>query len=81
MKKLPMAYFPGCVAIIYYRKVDKWAKAWEKHHPFFETWQEAHSYMLEEAKKKKAFAEKELASAIRHLKKVEAMQEPPQKTA
>lgn len=75
-KKLPLAYFPGCIAAIYKRKVDRHAEAWKIHSPFFETWLEAHGYMLNKARTAVARLEKDLASAKRHLAKVEKMEEP-----
>lgn len=76
--KLPKAYFPGCIAAIYYRKVDKWAERHAKTgiQPYFNTWKEAHTYMLETTTKKIKRLEKDLASQRRHLAKVQAMNEP-----
>ena len=76
-KKLPLAYFPGYIAAIYKRKVDKWAQYRAKTGtPYFETWIEAHGYMLNRARTAVARLEKDLASAKRHLAKVEKMEEP-----
>jgi hypothetical protein len=73
-KALPRKYFPGYTARIYYRKVDKWATMLKE--PYFDTWEEAHNHMLEKAKCEVTNAEKALAAAKRHLKRVEAMKEP-----
>lgn len=77
-KKLPLKYFPGLNAAIKLKKVDMWAEMWARQgtQPYFDTWKEAHSYMLEKAIKKQAQLEKELASAKRHLAKVRVMLEP-----
>jgi len=74
-KELPKAYFPGCIAKIYLRTVDRWAESMKKHFPYFDTWQEAHHHMLDDATKKVKRLERDLASAKRHLAKVEAMKE------
>lgn len=75
-KALPKAYFPGSVAKISYRKVDKWAVAWKAHWPYFDTWEEAHAYMLDKATKHANRAKKEAAAAERHLKRVMEMEKP-----
>ena len=76
-KANPKAYFPGYIAQISYRKVDRTAQMWRAHWPYFDTWKEAHDFMLERARAQLKKAQAELASARRHLDKVEAMKEPP----
>ncbi|GIK44745.1 MAG: hypothetical protein K8L99_32810 [Anaerolineae bacterium] len=69
----PMAYFPQGIAKISYKKVDAWAERQKTTWPFFETWEEAHAFMVERAKKDIKKAERELASSKRHLASVLAM--------
>jgi hypothetical protein len=75
-KANPKAYFPGSIAQISYRKVDKTALTWRQHRPFFDTWKEAHDHMLFEAEKHLKQAQARLNSAINHHLKVAAMKEP-----
>jgi hypothetical protein len=75
-KANPKAYFPGCIAQINYRKVDKTALMWQKHRPFFDTWREAHDHMKAEAERDLKKAQAQLNSAINHHLKVLAMKEP-----
>jgi hypothetical protein len=75
-KANPKAYFPGYIAQISYRKVDRTAQAWRAHRPYFDTWKEAHDFMLERARARLKKSQAEIASAKRHLGKVEAMKEP-----
>jgi hypothetical protein len=70
---LPKKYFPGCIAVIYYRKEDGYAVQMRKHFPYFDTWKEAHEYMLDKAEKKVNQMERDLASAKRHLARVQSM--------
>lgn len=74
-KKLPRKYFEGCTAQIYYRKVDKWAEMYARNgvQLYFDTWEEAHKHMLSKAKNDVSQLEKRLASAKRHLDRVEKM--------
>jgi len=78
MKKLPMKWFPGCTAQIRLRKVDKWAEIHAKWglHPYFDTWEEAHAYMMDDAIKKVQRLEKDLASGKRHLERVKLLKKP-----
>lgn len=76
-KKLPMKWFPGYTAQIRLRKVDKWAEHFAKHgSPYFDTWEEAHLYMVEKAKKDLDQCKRNFDSAKRHLSKVEALKKP-----
>jgi hypothetical protein len=74
-KKLPMKYVVGYTAQIRYKKIGKWEedRAKDGIQPYFDTWEEAWKYMLERAVRAKEGAEKELASAKRHLARVSAM--------
>lgn len=72
----PKAYFPGPLAKISYRKVDKAAQMWRKHWPYFDTWSEAYAHLLAEAEKELRQAQAKLNSAINHHLKVVAMKEP-----
>jgi len=74
-KANPKKWFPGYIAKIYFRKVDAWAKRRKQYQPYFDTWEEAHNYMLEKAKEDLAKSKKALASAERHLKKVQSMKQ------
>lgn len=75
-KANPKAWFTSPIAKITYGKVDKWAKYSERLRPFFPTWKEAHAWMLAKAQGRAKAAERELASAKKHLAKIEAMIEP-----
>jgi hypothetical protein len=72
----PKAYFPGPIARISYRKVDKTAQMWRKHRPYFDTWKEAHDHMLADAEGDLKKAQTQLNRAINHHLKVAAMKEP-----
>ncbi|WP_371767526.1 hypothetical protein [Massilia sp.] len=72
----PKAYFPGPLAKISYRKVDKTAQMWRKHRPYFDTWREAHDHMLAESEKDLKQAQAKLNHAINHHLKVIALKEP-----
>lgn len=78
--KNPKAYFPGCIAKISFKPVDKWARTQaERHpnlHPYFSTWNAAHDYMVREALKKLERSERELVSRRKHLYAVLAMKNP-----
>jgi biotin-(acetyl-CoA carboxylase) ligase len=80
MKKLPMKWFPQCIAQIRFRKVDKWAEQFARNGitPYFDTWEEAHAYMLQKAITAETKATKALASAKRHLERVKALKKPKQ---
>ena len=73
--KLPMKYVAGYTAQIRYKKIGKWEEYSAKTgiQPYFDTWEEAWKFMLDRAAKAKDRAEKDLASARRHLAKVSAM--------
>lgn len=83
-KKLPKKWFPNSYIVsLRERKVDKWAEHFKEHRPYFDTWQDAHQWMvsngearIDEAKKNLERAKKELKSAERYLEKTQAMQEP-----
>lgn len=75
-KPNPKKWFSSHIAKISFRKVDKWAENFKKYRPYFDTWEEAHQFMLERAKIDLAIAMKAAASAERHLKKVQAMKPP-----
>lgn len=68
-----MAYFPQCIAKISYKKIDDWAERQKAIWPYFGSWEEAHTFMVERAKKNLKKAERELASSKRHLVSVLAM--------
>ena len=76
-----MKYVPGCIAKIYYRKYDKWARYYESHgtENYFDTWKEAHDFMVADTKKKIERLERDVKSEKRHLDKVLRMEEPNQK--
>ena len=74
----PKAYFPGHTAQISYRKVDKWAVTFKQ--TYFDTWEGAHAYMLENAKRDVERAKRGVVSAERHLKRVMAMAKPNRST-
>lgn len=76
MKKAERKYFPSYTAAISYRKVDKYAEQWKEHRPFFDTWKEAHDYMVEKAMKTIEKLSRQLASEVRHLAKVQKMVNP-----
>lgn len=75
MPKQParMAYFPQCIAKISCKKVGDWAERQKATWPFFDTWEDAHAFMVERARKNLKKAERELASSKRHLASVLAM--------
>jgi hypothetical protein len=81
MKKLPLKWFPQCTAQIRLRKVDKWAEQFARNgiSPYFDTWEEAHDYMMQKAITAEARAIKEVASAKRHLARVQALKKPESK--
>ena len=76
-----MKYFAGCIAKIYYRKVDKWAEMHARNgiEHYFDTWKEAHDFMIADAKKNIEHLERDLKSEKRHLEKVLKMEENVQK--
>lgn len=84
--KLPRKWFPSpYIVSLRERKVDRWAERSKEHQPYFETWRDAHQWMIQngmtridEAKRNLERAKKALASAERYLNKVKAMQEPKQ---
>ena len=78
MKKSPMKYVAGYIAKIYYRKYGKWEQYCERNgtEHYFDTWKEAHDFMITDTKKKIERAERDLASHKRHLAKVLKMEEP-----
>ena len=66
-------WFPnGYIATMSFRKPDRYDAAFKR--VCFDTWQEAHAYMLERAKLRLKRADAELRSAMRHAGKVAAMQ-------
>lgn len=68
------AFFPSIhTALIRYRKVTAWDKHIKEIHPYFDTWNEAHRWISDIAKKRLKRAEKELAAAKRHAERVEKM--------
>jgi len=69
----PKKWFTSPIAKISCRKVDKWAERMRQHRPYFDTWEEAHQWMLVKAKQDLEAAKKRFASAERHLKKVQQM--------
>lgn len=75
-KANPKAWFTSPIAKITYRSVDKQAQTQARFRPYFTTWHGAHGWMLAKARDQVRRLERELASAKRHLSKVEAMTEP-----
>jgi hypothetical protein len=75
-KANPKAWFVSCIAKIYYRPVDKWAVQRRAYEPYFDTWQEAHNWMIKRAVGKIAQYEKSLQSLRRHLAKLQSMKDP-----
>lgn len=75
-KANPKAWFTSHIAKISYKPVDKYARQQEKWRPFFPTWSEAHSYMLNEATDRLGKAQKELKRATAFHEKIKAMKEP-----
>lgn len=75
-KANPKAWFPGQIAKINYRSVDKWALRMQHLKPYFPTWKEAHDWMLARADEQLKRAQKELKSATAHRMKVKAMEDP-----
>jgi hypothetical protein len=77
-KANPKAWFPNPYDArpISYRSVDKWARYNEQFKPFFDTWKEAHAWMMAKADKRLKKAQSELKSATAHHAKVKAMTEP-----
>lgn len=72
----PKAYFPGSTGRISYRKVDKIAQSWRQHRPYFDTWGEAHVFVVTSAEQALKKAQIQLNIAIKHHLKVTAMKEP-----
>jgi hypothetical protein len=77
-KKLPLKWFPSkWMAQIKLHKVDEWAEHWAKHgSPYFDTWEEAHEYMLEKAIKRVDMARKDYTAAERYLARVKVLAKP-----
>lgn len=76
MKACPKKYFPQPVAKINFRKMDQWAEKRKEFAPYFDSWQEAHAYMLTRAETALKRARRKVESAKRHLVKVQAMTPP-----
>lgn len=78
--KNPKAYFPGCIAKISFKPVDKWARIQAERHPnlypYFSTWNAAHDHMVRDALAKLEHSEKDLVSRRKHLSAVLAMKNP-----
>jgi hypothetical protein len=70
----PRAFFPWPIAKISCKKVGVWEERQRSYRPYFDTWAEAHAYMLAQAMLKAQGAERALKSAKRHLANVRAMQ-------
>lgn len=75
-KANPKAWFTSPLAKITYRSVDKWAVYQARFRPYFDTWQEAHDWMLERATERLKKAQAELKSATAHLAKIKELKEP-----
>lgn len=75
-KANPKAWFTSPLAKITYKSVDKWAENWRTHRPYFQTWKEAHDWMLTKADDRLKKAQAELKSATMHRMKLKAMEEP-----
>ncbi len=75
-KANPKAFFPGVVATISYKKVDAYAQRQASFKPFFDTWEEAHQFMLDRAMKKLELASRELERHRKRLASVLAMKPP-----
>lgn len=72
----PKAWFTSPIAKITYRPVDKYARYQERWRPFFDTWSEAHKWMMARATERLTKAQAEMKSATAHLNKIKAMTEP-----
>ena len=81
-KANPKAWFPGSDARMSYKSVDKHARslavALPDYRPYFDTWREAHKWMVARADRRLKKAQDELKSAATHHAKVRAMAEPKQ---
>lgn len=76
-KANPKAWFPnGYMARMSYKSVGKHERAWSNTRPYFDTWAEAHGWMLAVAEKRLKRAQADLKSATRYHAKVKAMSEP-----
>lgn len=80
-KANPKAWFTSPLAKITYRSVDKWAHYNSKFRPYFDTWKEAHEWMIAKADDRLKRATAELKSATAHHAKVKALTEPQRPTA
>lgn len=79
-KANPKAWFTSPIAKISYKSVDKFSMSWKAIRPYFDTWKEAHDYMVEKAKTSIARYERDAASARRHLAKLQSMSDPTSNT-
>lgn len=75
-KTNPKAWFTSSIAKIAYRTVDRWARNMSQFRPYFQTWKEAHEWMLAKSAERVKKAKAELKSAIAHHEKVAALKEP-----
>lgn len=73
-KKLEMKWFPSNYGkAIKLKKVDKWAKMQAEFCPYFDTWEEAHAWLVKRATERMASAVRELPKAYQHLEDVRRM--------
>lgn len=73
----PKKWFPdGYMAVLKFRQPRMWDDYEPSPYPRFDTWAEAHQFMMKRAAQKIENAKSDLAAAERHLKKVRAMQPP-----
>jgi hypothetical protein len=76
-KAKPKKYVPSCsLAKIAHRKLSAWEERDPVRHPAFDTWGEAHNYMIQRAETKAKRAMKELAYAQSKLLAVCKMGKP-----
>lgn len=77
--KLPRKWIAGPLAQIKLRPVDKWVEYQHRSgfRPYFDTWVEAHAWLVEKANRDLAMAKRTHEAAVRHQQRVQAMQPPP----
>ncbi|MBS0200480.1 MAG: hypothetical protein JSR70_08525 [Proteobacteria bacterium] len=76
-EKLEMKWFPSDHGrSIKLKKVDKWAKMHADFCPYFDTWEEAHAWLVKRATDRMASAVREIPKAHQHLEVVRAMTPP-----
>lgn len=79
-KANPKAWFTSPIAKISYRSVDKWAERQAVYRPYFNTWREAHDWMVRRAQDEVIKFEKRAETYRRQLAKLNAMTDPTELT-